>query len=80
MLWEKLVDTPVRGVVYEAAGPLPPAVLHRGRELARSAHETWRIPLSLLEADPRDQAAWRPQAGRAVTALLGDLGSGGSPW
>ena len=25
MLWEKLVDTPVRGVVYEAAGPLDPA-------------------------------------------------------
>ena len=30
MLWEKLVDTPVRGVVYEAAGPLPP-----GRARAR---------------------------------------------
>ena len=27
MLWEKLVDTPVRGVVHEAAGPLPEAVL-----------------------------------------------------
>jgi uncharacterized protein YbjT (DUF2867 family) len=80
MLWEKLVDTPVRGVVYEAAGPLPPAVVDRGRELALSAHETWRIPLSLLEADPRDHAAWRPEAGRAVAALLGDLGSGGSPW
>ena len=26
MLWEKLVDTPVRGVVYEG-GPLAPAVL-----------------------------------------------------
>ena len=35
MLWEKLVDTPVRGVVYEAAGPLPPDVLERGRAVAR---------------------------------------------
>ena len=34
MLWEKLVDTPVRGVVHEAAGPLPAAVLARGREVA----------------------------------------------
>ena len=28
MLWEKLVDTPVRGVVYEAAGPLDPGAVH----------------------------------------------------
>src|SRR6476469_6571816 len=31
MLWEKLVDTPVRCVVHETAGPLPAAVLERGR-------------------------------------------------
>src|ERR687894_1824496 len=41
MLWEKLVDTPVRGVVCEVAGPLPPDVLERGREVALRAHETW---------------------------------------
>src|SRR5215204_3934239 len=52
MLWEKLVDTPVRGVVHEAAGPLPPDVLARGRAVALGAHETWRIPLELLDADP----------------------------
>ena len=57
MLWEKLVDTPVRGVVHEAAGPLPAAVRERGRAVARTAHETWRIPLELLEADPADHAA-----------------------
>ena len=28
MLWEKLVDTPVRGVLHEAAGPLAPEVCH----------------------------------------------------
>jgi hypothetical protein len=80
MLWEKLVDTPVRGVVYEAAGPLPAPVLARGRELARAAHETWRIPLAVLEADPRDHAEWRAEATRAVGDLLGDLGTGASPW
>jgi nucleoside-diphosphate-sugar epimerase len=71
MLWEKLVDTPVRGVVHEAAGPLPPAVLARGREVAFAAHETWRIPLEVLEADPGDHEAWRPAAGAAVARLLG---------
>ena len=71
MLWEKLVDTPVRGVVHEAAGPLPPAVLARGGAVARTAHETWRIPLELLEADPADHEHWRHAATAAVDRLLG---------
>ena len=71
MLWEKLVDTPVRGVVHEAAGPLPAAVLERGRAVALTAHETWRIPLELLEADPGDRPGWRVAAGAAVARLLG---------
>jgi nucleoside-diphosphate-sugar epimerase len=71
MLWEKLVDTPVRGVVHEAAGPLPAAVLERGRAVALTAHETWRIPLELLEADPGDHPGWRVAAGAAVARLLG---------
>jgi uncharacterized protein YbjT (DUF2867 family) len=71
MLWEKLVDTPVRGVVYEAAGPLDPAVYARGREVAAAAHATWRIPLEVLEDDPADHAAWRHGAALGVTSLLG---------
>jgi nucleoside-diphosphate-sugar epimerase len=70
MLWEKLVDTPVRGVVHEAAGPLPPDVLARGRSVAVAAHETWRIPLELLVADPRDHEGWRRAATTAVAGLL----------
>jgi NADP-dependent 3-hydroxy acid dehydrogenase YdfG len=71
MLWEKLVDTPVRGVVHEAGGPLPAAVRERSREVARTAHETWRIPLELVEVDPADHAAWLPAARAAVSRLLG---------
>jgi nucleoside-diphosphate-sugar epimerase len=70
MLWEKLVDTPVRGVVHEAAGPLRPELLARGRAVAETAHETWRIPLVVLEADPADHAAWRAAAVAAVAGLL----------
>jgi nucleoside-diphosphate-sugar epimerase len=72
MLWEKLVDTPVRGVVHEAAGPLPPAVLARGRGVAEVSHETWRIPLVVLETDPADHDAWRAEAVAAVARLLGE--------
>ena len=70
MLWEKLVDTPVRGVVHEAAGPLAPDVLARGRAVAGAAHETWQIPLAMLDADPAEHDAWRAAAGAAVAGLL----------
>jgi len=71
MLWEKLVDTPVRGVVHEAAGPLAPELLARGRDVALAAHDTWRIPLELLESDPGDHQRWRRDARAAVARLLG---------
>jgi nucleoside-diphosphate-sugar epimerase len=71
MLWEKLVDTPVRGVVHEAAGPLPAEVVARGRAVAETAHATWRIPLVLLEADPADHVGWPAAASAAVARLLG---------
>ena len=70
MLWEKLVDTPVRGVVYEAAGPLDSDVYARGRGVAAAAHATWMIPLRVLEADPADHAGWRAGALEAVSSLL----------
>ena len=64
MLWEKLVDTPVRGVVYEGALP-------QGEQVARSASRTWRIPLEILDADPLDHDAWLAGARDAVDRLLG---------
>jgi uncharacterized protein YbjT (DUF2867 family) len=64
MLWEKLVDTPVRGVVYE--GSLP-----QGEQVARTASQTWQIPLEVLGADPRDHDAWLRAARGAVERLLG---------
>ena len=71
MLFEKVVDTPVRGVVYEAAGTLPPDVLEGGREIARRAHETWQIPLEILDEDPSDHERWLASATAAVNRLLG---------
>jgi hypothetical protein len=71
MLWEKLVDTPVRGVVHEVAGSVPEAALVRGEAVARVAHETWRIPLEYVRADPSDHGAWLASARLAVDRLLG---------
>jgi uncharacterized protein YbjT (DUF2867 family) len=43
----------------------------RGRAVALAAHETWRIPLELVEADPGDHVRWRRDAAAAVATLLG---------
>ena len=64
MLWEKLVDTPVRGVIYEGALP-------QGEQVARTASQTWQIPLEVLDGDPLDHDAWLREARAAVDRLLG---------
>jgi uncharacterized protein YbjT (DUF2867 family) len=61
-LFEELVDTPVRGVVYETGG---------GEAIARDAQQRWHIPVALLDADPREPAAWLDAARAAVSRLLG---------
>jgi uncharacterized protein YbjT (DUF2867 family) len=55
MLFEKLVDTPVRGVVYEAALP-------QGEAIARDAAERWQIPVEIVAVG---------EARAAVDRLLG---------
>jgi uncharacterized protein YbjT (DUF2867 family) len=69
-LLERLVDTPVRGIVYEAAGTAPAEALSRGAAAAREAGERWRIRVELLERDPGDHQAWLEAATGAVRRLL----------
>jgi uncharacterized protein YbjT (DUF2867 family) len=57
-LLEHLVDTPVRGVVYEAGGSVDAALLEAGAELVRSASRTWRIPVEIVAGEPSDFANW----------------------
>jgi hypothetical protein len=70
----QLIDTTVRGLVYEAAGSVPAEVLAAGRELcvARAAFNA--IPLAVLEADPFDVAGWCEQARAAISGLLAPAG------
>ena len=55
---ERLVDTPVRGFVYEAAGRVQRHHLQGGREIAQTAAETWRVPVEVVDADPTDPDVW----------------------
>lgn len=47
-LLERLVETPVRRFIYEAAGSVDPALLAAGAEIVRAAGERWRIPIEVL--------------------------------
>ena len=70
MLCEKLVDTPVRGLLYEGAGTLGAGVLAGGAEIVRTAAATWNIPVELLTTSPDDCDAWTRDAVAAVERLL----------
>ena len=58
-LLEKLVDTPVRGFVYEGTD--------EGADLARAAHQTFRLPVAVLE--PRGEG-WLAEATAATARVL----------
>lgn len=49
-LLETLVDTHVRGCVYEAVGSLDPALLDQGAALVRRAGETFHMPVEVVES------------------------------
>ena len=71
MMLEKTTDTTVRGVVYEACGTLPAAVLQSGRDEMAHAQRTNQIPYALLDADPQaDRATWLAAAEVCIDGLL----------
>jgi len=69
-LLETLVDSPARGLVYEAAGSVPAAVLDEGRKLVREAGGRHRMPVELVTADPAAGEAWTAAAVSAVDGVL----------
>jgi nucleoside-diphosphate-sugar epimerase len=70
MLLTRMLDTTVRGIVYEAAGSVDRAVLDAGAALVRERCEDSRIPYALLNADPADSSAWTSAAVRGVESVL----------
>jgi uncharacterized protein YbjT (DUF2867 family) len=75
MLLTKLVDTKVRGVVYEARGRVEEATLEGGAERVRAYAERSHAACELLQGDPDDVAGWVAGAALAVERVLrGDRG------
>jgi putative NADH-flavin reductase len=68
-LLAKLLDTTIRGVVYEATGSVPAPVLQRGADTVTRLCRTSRIPFQLLEVE-RSAPAWLAQTVGAVEGVL----------
>ncbi|MDQ3720154.1 MAG: hypothetical protein M3350_05145 [Actinomycetota bacterium] len=69
-LQQKLVDSPARGLVYEAAGTVEPELLTAGVATVRELGETFRMPVGVVEEDPAELDAWSAAMRAAVTAVL----------
>jgi hypothetical protein len=70
MLLSRMLDTTVRGIVYEAAGSVRADVLAAGAARVRERCEVSRIPYALLDADPADWEAWVSAAAASVDRVL----------
>ena len=55
---EELVDTPVRGFVYESSGEVSRDARRHGAGIVASAARRWRIPVEIVDTDPDEWKAW----------------------
>jgi uncharacterized protein YbjT (DUF2867 family) len=69
-LLERLVETPVRGFVYEGVGSVDPELLAGGAELVRNAERTWRISAAITETAREHGPAWVEELEKATLELL----------
>jgi hypothetical protein len=77
MLLERMLDTTVRAVVYEAAGTVDPALLAVGAERVRYWCRRSLIPYVLLKHNPSGHATWTAAAVEAVErGLMADARPG----
>jgi uncharacterized protein YbjT (DUF2867 family) len=68
---EEIVDTPVRGFVYEGFGTMPSEVIAGALETLRDAGERWRIPFEVVDASGGDIELWREGMLAAAAELVG---------
>ncbi|HEY4279032.1 MAG TPA: NAD(P)H-binding protein [Conexibacter sp.] len=64
------IDTPVRGVVYEAAGSVDTGVLFEAAASVRAACARSRIPCAIVSVGPDRLSAWLEAALGAVESML----------
>jgi uncharacterized protein YbjT (DUF2867 family) len=70
MLLSRVIDTTVRGVVYEGAGAVDDSALRSGASVVRAACAASRIPCVVLDADPADHEPWLEAALAAIDRVL----------
>ena len=71
MMLGRVIDSTVRGVVYEAAGTVAAEAFETGvAELARTAALN-EIPYEVVAADPAARAAWSVAVRQAIERLIG---------
>jgi hypothetical protein len=71
MMLEKTIDTTVRGVVYEASGPVGDRALAEGQAVVERMATRNEIPYELLVADPTgDGETWSAEARAAIDRVL----------
>ena len=71
MMLSKVIDTTVRGVVYEAAGTIAPEAFATGiAELERMGRLN-EIPFVVVDADPADRLRWVTATRQAIGGLIG---------
>jgi uncharacterized protein YbjT (DUF2867 family) len=66
----QVIDTTVRGFVYEAAGTAPDEALAEGERIVRALGERNVIPVGVLGADPGEPDLWLRDARAAIDSLL----------
>ncbi|HEV7808413.1 MAG TPA: NAD(P)H-binding protein [Solirubrobacteraceae bacterium] len=70
MMLSKVIDTTVRGVVYEAAGTIAPQAFATGiAELERMGRLN-EIPFVVVDTDPADRPRWVAAARGAIGDLI----------
>ena len=69
-LLAKLVDSGVRGLVYEATGSVRGDLLRTGAAQVRKSGEWFRMPVEVVEHDPADQDGWTDAMRAAVGRIL----------
>jgi len=67
----KIVDSGVRGLVYEAAGTVDAHVLAEGAAIVRRVGEANRMPVEIVERDPAEVEAWVGAVRGGINRVLG---------
>lgn len=73
-LMERLIETPVRGFVYEMRGSVNPILLEHGNEVIEAAGDTWRVGISSVFVDPKDPHDWAEITAGATSGLVDEAG------